>query len=156
MLDSEKTTINSVGYQVTKLPYKASKRVLLRLYKALGPALGQGLADALAGPSGLRSVLGTEIGPALGAAVRTLAETLAEDDFDFVVEALAEYTQISKSEGKWLPLKQEMEFHFAGNMPELFQWLAFALRVNYGGFFDGKGLGALLTPTNAASPSQKV
>ena len=156
MLEHEKATINSTGYKVTKLPYKASKRVLLRLYKALGPALGQGLADALAGPSGLRSVLGAEIGPALGAAVRTLAETLAEEDFDFIVEALAEYTEISKSTDKWVPLKNEMEFHFSGNMPELFQWLAFALRVNFGGFFDGQGLAALLTTASGESQSPKA
>jgi hypothetical protein len=156
MLSSEKSTINGVTYEVTQLPYKLGHRLLLRLYKVLGPAVAKALSQAPGLDKGIAGLDTRELAPAFSAAVETLAETMTEEDFDFAVDTLAEYTKISKEADKWLPLKGAMEFHFAGNYPELFKWLGFALRVNYGGFFGEQGFGALLgrlQRTASKSPS---
>lgn len=152
MLASEKTKINGVGYEVTKLPYTPGHSLLLRLTRALGPALGQGVIDGTHNVN-LKDLLNVQVGPALGSAIKALSETLNAEDFDYIVDTLAEYTKISKAEGKWIPLKAEMEFHFAGNYFELFQWLGFALKVNYGGFFSEQGIGGLLGKMKGAQRS---
>jgi hypothetical protein len=152
VLKSEKTTINGTGYKVTQLPYKLGHKLLLRLYKVAGPALADTFAHAPEGS--LAEVQVRDVAPALAAALKGLAEQLHEADFDFAVETLAEYTQISSEPDKWIPLKSQMEFHFAGNYAELFQWLGFALKVNYGGFIGERGaLAALLARVKKASQS---
>jgi hypothetical protein len=157
MLKSEKTTINGVGYEVRQLPYSIGHKLMLRLTTAVGPVIADALAEApdIDQDTPLEKIEMREIAPALSAALRGLAQHLSEEDFDFAVETLAEYTEISKSKGKWVPLKQEMEFHFAGNYGELLKWLGFALRVNYLNFSPGQSaIGALLQSLGTKSKSQ--
>jgi len=143
MLSSEKTVINGNGYEVRQLPYKLGHRLLLRLYKVLGPTVARGIASA-PNLGNLADFQVERLAPMLAGAIETLAGVLSEEDFDFVVDTLAEYTLLSKGDDKWVPLKQEMEFHFAGNYPELFKWLGFALKVNFSGFFGERGFGDLV------------
>lgn len=152
MQNSERSTIGGATYEVTKLPYTPGKRLLLRLYKVAGPAFGQGLAGALEGARTLRDLLNAQTGVALGRAVGTLAETLTEEAFDEIVSLLADYTRVSLKAGEWMPLKSVLEVHFAGPPPEFFQWVGFALKVNYSGFFSEQGpLGPLLARAKAAA-----
>lgn len=156
MLKQEKTTIRGSGYQVTQLPYSLGHKLMLRLYKALGPAAARALATVDLPEGDLLGVHVRDLLPALAAAVQGLAESLSEEDFDFTVATLAEYTQISLEAGKWVPLKDHMEFHFAGNYVELFQWLGFALRVNFGGFTGEQGtLAALLEKAKAVQRARQ-
>lgn len=154
MLNKETTNINGNSYEVTQLPYKLGHKLLLRLYKVLGPTLAKGLAQVPSLEKGMANLDVKELAPAFGAAVQGLADVLTEEDFDFMVDTLAEYTKISKGDDKWLPLKQGMEFHFAGNYAELFKWIGFALRVNYGGFFGERGFGDALAKLQAAAKSR--
>jgi hypothetical protein len=140
VLKKESATINGQKYEVTQLPYSAGHRLLLRLYKVLGPALAEAFANA---PDLKDSSIGDlplrKIGPALGAAATRLAQDLSEEDFDHMVETLAEYTRLIDDTGRPKKLDADArEFHFAGNYLELFQWLGFALRVNYLGFSNGR------------------
>lgn len=146
MLNSEKTTIGGSEYKVTQLPYKPGHKLLLRLYRTLGPALADALEKVpdLPKEQKVLDVSVAQLAPAVSGAVRGLSESLSEEDFDYTVGVLSEYTEICKGDDRWVPLKQEMEFHFAGNYGELFQWLWFALKVNYGGFFKGRGSAATL------------
>jgi len=140
-LKSESKVINGTTYEVTQLPYSLGHKLLLRLYKVLGPTIGKALSNS---PELEDKDLGElnvrEIGPAFSTAVEQLAADLGEDDFDYVVDTLAEYSFLIGDKGAKRQLKNEMEFRFAGNYLELFQWLAFALRVNFLGFSNGQDL----------------
>jgi len=152
-LSSERTTIGEVRYEVTKLPYKAGRKVLLRLYKVAGPALAR--AVALAPEAKGKRLLDLDLhalAPAISALVEKLAETLTEEDLDFIVDQLASYTTISRDGEKWPALKTEMDFLFSGNYGDWIQWLGFALRVNFGGFFDGPAWVALREKAVQGSP----
>ena len=159
MLESETTTINGRTYEVTKLPYKLGKKILLILYRTVGPAAAEALAKA---PEGnLADIQVRHLAPAFSAAVGGLAERLEEKDFDLVVDTMAQYTKISKEgASNLIPLKGEIEFHFSGNYGELFKWLGFALRVNYSGFSGEHGsLADVLQKVKAvakASQSQNI
>jgi hypothetical protein len=156
VLKSESTTINGNTYEVTQLPYTLGQRLLMRLIKTLGPAFADALAQAPDVDPGtdLMSVNITQLAPAIGAAVRAVTSQLSEADLDFAVATLAEYSKIKRpTDSMSVPLKGEMEFHYAGNYAELAQWLGFALKVNYGGFFRGQGSVAdLLAKLQAARP----
>lgn len=150
MLKSETTTINGTGYQVTQLPYKTGQRLLIRLYKALGPALADALTSIpdIAKETNLLDMSWADIAPALHKLVSGVAQTLNEEDFDFMVDSLAEYTQV-KTADKWVPIQPIMELHFSGNYEELFRWIAFGLKTNYAGFLKGRGLADVLQNTKA-------
>jgi len=135
LLKSEKKTINGHVYEVTQLPYSPGHKLLLLLGRKLGPAL----ATAFAGIPNKKNVdLGDReiatLAPAFSEALSKLLQDLDEASFDFMVETLAHYSKIEIKEGVMAPLKGEMEMHFASNYGELFQWLLFALRINYVGF----------------------
>lgn len=139
MLKKESKDICDVKYTVTQLPYSIGHKLLLRLYKVIGPAVAEAFANA---PDLKDSAIGDlplqKIGPALGAAAGRLAQDLSESDFDYMVDTLAEYTLI-EVDGKTKKLSaDEREFRFAGNYLELFQWIGFALRVNFLGFSNGR------------------
>ena len=155
-LKSESKTINGHKYEVTQLPYTPGKRLLVRLYKVFAPALAQGLAGV---PELKDQSIGdlqvSTIAPAFSRAVEQLARDLSEEDFDAMVEALAEYTFLVNDQGHKRQLSaDEREFLFAGNYLELFQWLGFALRVNYAGFLKGRDLAADLARLQTLKASQ--
>ena len=138
MLKHETKTIGGNTYEVSQLPYSIGHKVLLRLMKAVGPSLSQLFANApeLKGKKVSELDL-KELAPSAAAVSQRLAEDLNEEDFQYVTDTLAEYSWLVR-DGKKLPLLQEREFLFAGNYLEMFKWLAFALRVNFLGFTNGR------------------
>lgn len=137
-LQTKTVPINGRTYEITQLPYTKGKSVLLRLLKILGPSVGAALERFPAlKEKELASLQVGEIAGALSAALERLTADLSEEDFDFVADALAEYTHLLQ-DGKKLKLKNEREFLFAGNYLEMFQWLTAAIRHNFLGFFDGR------------------
>lgn len=137
-LESEDTTINGMEYRVTKLPSKVGRKLLIKFYKVFGPVLGKALSNSpdLGGVE-IGDIKIETLGGSLGAAVEALADTLSESDFDMMTDIFAVHTQICK-DSKWVPLKSVMEFHFSGNYVEMFQWLGFAIKVNFLGFTAGQ------------------
>lgn len=138
MLEEKQRTIGKVSYKVTQLPAPAGRRLLVLLYKVLGPTLGAALRGLPEGPSEKFS-LGQLETSAIGEALTTLATVLSADDLDHVCEVFAETTLYSPEPGKWLPLKDDSEFHWAGRYHHMFAWIAFALEVNYAAFLAEQG-----------------
>lgn len=156
-LKSETATFGEHTFEVTQLPYSRGHRVLLRLFKALGPGLAEALSKfpALQGRE-LGTLDVTEIAQVFAAGAERLANDLSDEDFDFVTDELAEFSFLKKGERK-LPLKNEREFLFAGDYLLMFQWLGFALRVNFFGFLKGRdviaeGLARLQAQQESRSP----
>ena len=110
MLQQERVTISGTEYEITQLPYSQGRKLLLRLYKVLGPALSD-IADRL--PLGLDvkdlgDIPVESLVPSLVAGVSALAEHLSESDFEYMVSTLAKYSKVSNGEGGFLPLDKEM------------------------------------------------
>lgn len=137
-LKSETKTIDGITFEVTQLPYTRGHKVLLRLFRALAPAVAEALGQA---PELKERELGSldirDVKPALAAAVGRLVQDLSEEDFDFVNDELASHSFVLQ-DGKKLKLQSEREFLFAGNYWLMFQWLAFAVKVNFLGFLNGE------------------
>lgn len=155
MLKSETTTINGHQYEVTQLPYSQGKSLLVRLFKVLGPTFARLVAGAPSiNDKNLADLQVSEVVPALASAADQLAQDLSEEDLDATVGALGEFSYVLEGKTRHQLKADFLEFHFAGNYTELFQWLAFALRVNYLGFLKGRGLGDMLARAQAVTPSQ--
>lgn len=140
MLNSETKTIDGHTYKVTQLPFKKGQKLLVRLYKTLGPAVSEFFAhlpDVKAKELGNLKV--TKLLPSIGGAMSVLAERLSEEELEFVTETLAEYSELNKGPEQWVKLKGEMEFHFAGRYGAYLKWLGFALGVNYANFLGETG-----------------
>lgn len=134
MIKTENKAIGSRGYvyTVTQFGAREGGRMLVRLAKLLGKPIG----EAMAGGIDFKTA---------GNVVAQLAETLTEDEFDHLCTSFAGRSSVSGGSvedqrfnygAKQVPLRDSAIFdlHFAGDYVELFQWLAFALEVNYGGF----------------------
>lgn len=168
-LKSQDKTIGDSSYRVTQLPAGRARKLLVRLYKVLGPAFGkllEGLDDQA------QKLAGTGKAPSLGdvemlsvsAAISTLALHLREEDLEYVVDQVlgSNSVEMSNGEGKWVRLtKETSDLHFAGRLDEMFRVLGFALEVNYSSFFSGPGgLGPIIekfkTPMPSPSPSPEI
>lgn len=156
MLKSETKAIDGINYKVTQLPFGKGKQLLVRIFKLLGPAVGQAIGGVDAAKPTIADIKTAAIGAALG----EIAGRLSQQDLDFAIDMLAEYTEVQQPNGddggeRWTRLKQDMEFHFAGEYVRMFAWLAFALQVNYLGFLNGRGgLSAVLAQIKARMPSR--
>ncbi len=145
MLETKTRKIGEIDYQVTQLPAPKGRRLLVRLYKILGPTLGSAL-KALPEGKGSGLSLGNLETSSIGEALVTLADVISEDELDYFCDVLAETTQFSKEPGRWLPLKADQDFHWSGRYGRMFQWLVFALEVNYSDFLLGQaGLGGFVS-----------
>lgn len=147
MLEKKTKVINGHNYEVTQLPYKRGRKLFLRLYKALGPVLAEALANApVDGKVGqLQEMKVSKLLPSMTAVIRELADRMTEEDFAYMEQELASCTNFDPEGGeKFRPLKGEMELLFAGNYIESFQWLGFALKVQFFDFLDESELGTKL------------
>jgi len=125
--------IDGFEYEVKPLPTGIGTKLLLKFIKLAGPVLG----EALSGVGDLNAA------SAAGGAFRLLADTVKEDDLEYFRTTLGSKTRIlepgsvdKNGEPLWIaltPAKQDT--HFAGNYIVLFDWLRFAMEVNYGSFF---------------------
>lgn len=138
MRKSDRKEIEGLHFEVTQLGFAKSRQVFVRLSKALGPAL----AAFLDGKQSLASV-------DLRGALVDLLDRLSEADLVAVSDALMTDAKVSRDGTKWPFLKDQAEEIFAGRMLTYFQWLAFALEVNYSDFFGA--LRGLAGPAQGAS-----
>lgn len=148
-LETIEKTIDGVDYKFTQLPFSKARKLLTRLMKVLGPAIAAAVKSAPSlGQEGAEVALKGELqkfsGSLADAAVilcDRLEESLLEDTFD----QLAKYSERSVDKEHWKRVSEVMEMEFGGgNMPHAMKWLAAALQVNFGNFFDAlPDLGAL-------------
>lgn len=162
MLETSSKEIGSRGftYHVTQLPSKKARNTLVRLVRIFGPVLGR-LVEGYQGTKGKKAtaaaVLDAVDGASVSSALSELAARLTEAELDHACTVFGEYTEISSDEDPESRKKlttQAQELHFAGNTAELFEWLGFALEVNFSDFFKGSQIGAELGAalTGRASP----
>lgn len=133
------TKIGSRTYRADKMPASEATRNLARLTKLIGPALPK-----------LTGLMGKDEKARDGATLSALADLIMSSDAnemtDFVVE-MAEKAQVKEGAGYENVI---YDVHFADDLLEAFQVVAFVLQVNYRSFFGGK-LGGLINKVNKAA-----
>jgi hypothetical protein len=161
MLKNETKTIDGHTYRVTQLPFKLGQKLLVRLYKTMGPVFAGALAaiPRLKEDQSLGDLNGLQVLTGLANPVTALADRLTEDELAYVTDTLMEYTELHKGGDRWIKLDKEAEFHFSGRYGAYLRWMGFALGVNYTNFFgESGGLDALIEKLKvlmAASRSPK-
>jgi hypothetical protein len=152
MLQTKEKTIGEHRYQVTQLSAPEGRRLLVRLYKVLGPSLGA-ITKGLDGVDGKAVKLEELRLEFVGEALRELAMHLNEDDLEHLCEVMGKQTMVHLGGDKWVPLQDVSALHFAGRYDEMFKWIAFALETNYAGFFKGTAtLGGLASKLGGQVP----
>lgn len=128
-MSDNKKTINGTTFEVQKFPAKRGLQVLTKLGNMVGPALG-GLGDRLDEADSTAAGLS-----ALGRAL----ETLEFERLEWLIDAMAEVTIVHGAKGT-AKLPDVFDAIFAGAYAKVFQWLMFALEVNFGSFLEETGL----------------
>lgn len=125
MRDAEVRDIAGRTFEVTPLPAGKGFALMLRIGKLLGPLAG------LVGDT--RATM-----EAAGPIVAEVLERATEEDIAGLYRPLAECTVVHiqgpGGETRKPKLSEVFDVTFAGDYPALFQWLVFALEVNFGPF----------------------
>lgn len=147
-IETKEKTIGDYTYRVSQLPASKARKLLIRLFRVAGPSLGKVL-ESLEGKDGTMQVAalkgdkgGIDVDLSkISDALALLATNVFEEDFEYVVATLLREDRVEyMPEGKWMPLNMQLaDLHFAGKLDQLFKLIAFALEVNYAGFFAGTG-----------------
>jgi len=119
---TESKRFGSHVYTVTQLNAVTGRKALLRLMKIVGPAFEAGLRGGDA--SGYVAV----------------ANALPESELEYFCDLLAAQTTVrggEYAEESAPQLDKVFAMHFADDYFEMFQWLGFALEVNFASFFRG-------------------
>jgi hypothetical protein len=112
----EKTKkIGDHEYLVRQLPAMKAQRLFVRLSKLVGPALAELTSG---GKEGLK--------PAAMAILTQLNEADVED----ITKQMIEMSEVDNK-----PMKLTFDVHFRGKHADLWQWLLFALEVQFEDFF---------------------
>jgi hypothetical protein len=146
MLASEKRTIDELEFEVSQLPVKDARAMLVRLTRVIGPALTEFAKD---GATSLGDIDHTTVAGAFG----KLATTLTEEDLEYLC---AKFGTVSKVRvgNLMLPVDKAGDTVFSGRLTTMFKWLWFAVEVNYSDFLGGlRDMSGLLSAGPKASPS---
>lgn len=133
--DAESMTIGDSEYAVYMLSPMKSHRTLVRVLKMVGPAIGP-VIDAMTkgGGDGMAAMLEKELASDFFTnAAKTLFEDLDEKVLDDLIKTMAGVTEV---DGK--PLDQIFDVWFQGKLGDMYMWLGFAMKAQW-----GKSLGAL-------------
>lgn len=69
--------------------------------------------------------------------VASFSEEMRDVDFEFVINKLSEKSRVKQPGGAFLPLSSQKEIVFAANnLDMMYEWLHFALEVNFPSFLD--------------------
>lgn len=122
-LPEESREIGGLVYTVQALPTRRALQVMTRVLKMAAPGFGDVASLERAAEH-------------MGALVGTLTSLMGELDENvllFLCESFAEVSRVEISPGKRLALGgAQIDEHFRGKLPELFEWLRFAVEVTYG------------------------
>lgn len=132
MREARTKEIDGVRYTVNLLSPTPALDLLMDLVKMLGP----GLSPVFSNLGTLEQAMDREVSDLktefLGEAVRALCASLDKDIAKRAIQTLAAVTVVEGSG----PLNKIYEAHFAQHgLGPLFQWLPFALQVQYDDFF---------------------
>lgn len=145
--NNQKKTIDSVKYEVSMLPPRLARKILVRIFQVLAPSAGEAFSRE-----------SEQLTQAIGPILSTLSDKLSDDDLDWMMSELAKVTTVEVAPGQEPYLNTIFDVHFRGKVGQMFKWFAFAMEVQYADFFggSGEGLKGLLDKIKAAvsqSPS---
>ncbi len=129
MLASEKRTIDDLDFEVSQLPVKDARAVLVRLTRVIGPALA---AFAKDGAKSLGDIDHMTVANALS----TLASSMSEEDLEYLCEKFGKVSKVKVGE-LMLPVDKAGDAVFSGRLTVMFKWIWFAIEVNYSDFLGG-------------------
>jgi hypothetical protein len=125
-LPEQSREIGGAVYTVMALPTRRALQVMARVLKMAAPAFGDVNALELAAEQ-----MGAFIG-----AVTSLAGELDESVLLFLCESFADVSRVHATIpmhlGKNAAGAYGFDDHFRGKLPDLFEWLKFAVEVTYG------------------------
>lgn len=137
--------IRGFKYSVRQLPATVGRRLSLQLARAVLPALTSLLDGAPGGSKqSVGQLIGAQLKPdVLRQAVQTALSALPDAQMDDIIGLLAEHTDVYGPGfgDAGAPLSSHFAEHFAGRYRAMFEWLWFALKVNFADFF-GDSIGA--------------
>lgn len=126
-LDSESTTIGDHKFEIFKLSPLEAQDTLIDIVQALAPAAGE-IAGAIEG--GVNNLLDSDLAsPRVGAAVSKLVAGLTKDRMRALVATMRGVTHCDGQ-----PLERSFEVVFRGDLPLMYRWLWFAIKVQFGNF----------------------
>lgn len=136
--------IGETTYRVGLIKPKIGRKVMMRMVGFIGPALVAGKKSLSEGRGDISMI---------GAALEAFQKSAKDEDVDFIEDAMASVTKIvnvatmtnGSTQETTTDLVTVFDDHFAGNYGEMFEWLLFALEVNFAGFTKGKNFGMLFS-----------
>lgn len=161
MQDVKEKKIGEHTYRVRYLPPSKVLKIFSSLFKMLAPAFGKLVDGSLKDGANVSDVLNREIkNISIGAAVEALVERWDDANVEALIRDLAIYSEVSTDGQRWPSVKDVYEVHFTGRPKELFEWVYFALEMQFKDFFPAsggsvleKGLSLLNSGPMSASPS---
>lgn len=129
-LQSQTKAIAGRQFEVFKLPPLDANDVLIEIVEVVGPALGK-LADAST-KAKKTSILDLELDEIeVGDAIEFIARSLTKERLRSLIGTMSTVTHC---DGK--RLTEVFDIVFRGDLAAMYQWLFFAIEVNFGNFFD--------------------
>jgi len=125
MIETKEETINGKTYITTQFMATQGLKLQIRLGKVIGPAIGQLVGDNE---------------NAMGNFLTIIFEKMDEEETLKLIKDLMRNTKVNNQD-----LTKVFDEVFAGQYMDLFDVIAFIIRVNYGSFFALGGFGSLLT-----------
>jgi len=117
-------------YEVFPLPPMVSHNLLIDVSKMIGPSLGP-LFDRFTGKN-VDEILKTKLdSDFLTKAFDSFFANVNKETIEIVIKALREKTMVDGKE-----LHKIFDIHFLGNLDEMYQWLFFAMKVQWGKLFS--------------------
>ncbi len=154
-LETKDRTIGDTTYYVTQMPSSRARKLLVRLFKIIGPTIGALTEGSTAGKiSEIKVKVICDV-------LASVAANMGDDDLEFFVREILTggFVKYATASGQPTMSLEVAEIHFVGKTHDLLRLIGFALEVNFGGFFGEAGLGGVLrrsTPpasTSSSSPA---
>lgn len=140
-MDHREKKIGSASFRVMMLDPESAEDCIFDILKMLGPTLA-GLVQKLQGTGvkGLQALLekkteSSEFGELATSVLRDFSQGFDKATYHEVSRRLMSVTHVSVKGGPHTPLKDVAAELFRGNLQQKWQWLGFALEVNFAGFF---------------------
>ncbi len=130
--------INGTSYRVGMLDPLTANDILVDLGKALAPTLASLGVEVLSAENSeevIKKLLdgGFDAGDGFEDAILKTIDRIEKATLREIISHLATVTEI-KNGDKWPQLETVFTVHFRGKIGEMYKWMAFALKVQFGNF----------------------
>jgi len=131
--DSQTRNIGAYKFEVFKLPPFDAQDVLIDIGHILAPALGK--AATAIGSMSVESALDMDVDdPRISTGIAALMQGVTKEKMRELINTMAKVTHCNGQ-----PLVRTMDEVFRGDLPLMYQWLWFAMEVNFKNFTDWLG-----------------